>query len=152
MLQLVSSYHQSHLGEKMLAYDGRKNVYAAGSLPFSSKEFVIKLSDDGARWCISLFIFQITKVFFTLLMFHLIAERKENLKFQSNLLARLTFINFNNSCVVNKLMLHKIPYKLLMWSLGRLHPASNMNALCCMISFLFRWSTSYTFASSSLGN
>ncbi|CAL5412444.1 unnamed protein product [Camellia sinensis] len=44
-------YRESHLGKRQLAYDGRKSVYTAGPLPFSSKDFVIKLVDQdrGAR-------------------------------------------------------------------------------------------------------
>ncbi|GFP93542.1 protein argonaute mel1 [Phtheirospermum japonicum] len=51
MNQLVNSFKSSHLGKKMLAYDGRKSCYAAGELPFTSKDFVVKLVDtdkDGA--------------------------------------------------------------------------------------------------------
>ena len=47
MRELVKSHKLSHLGNRALAYDGKKNVYAAGPLPFSSKEFIIKLSDKG---------------------------------------------------------------------------------------------------------
>ncbi|KAK4486083.1 hypothetical protein RD792_008751 [Penstemon davidsonii] len=47
--QLVTSYRATHLGDQLLAYDGRKSVYTAGPLPFSSKDFVVKLVDDGAR-------------------------------------------------------------------------------------------------------
>ncbi|KAL3530464.1 hypothetical protein ACH5RR_009786 [Cinchona calisaya] len=43
--QLVTSYRESHLGMRMLVYDGRKSAYAAGELPFNSKEFIINLSD-----------------------------------------------------------------------------------------------------------
>lgn len=46
--QLVDLYKESLLGSKMPAYDGRKNLYTAGPLPFESKDFVIKLADrDG---------------------------------------------------------------------------------------------------------
>ncbi|CAL5404547.1 unnamed protein product [Camellia sinensis] len=49
--KLVELYRESHLGKRQLAYDGRKSVYTAGPLPFSSKDFVIKLVDQdrGAR-------------------------------------------------------------------------------------------------------
>ncbi|KAK9279006.1 hypothetical protein L1049_012681 [Liquidambar formosana] len=48
MSQLVKSYRESHLGKRMPAYDGRKSLYTAGPLPFTSKEFVVKLADrDG---------------------------------------------------------------------------------------------------------
>ncbi|XP_051134419.1 protein argonaute MEL1-like isoform X2 [Andrographis paniculata] len=46
--QLVTSYGDSNLGGKTLAYDGRKSCYAAGELPFASKDFEVELvSDDG---------------------------------------------------------------------------------------------------------
>ncbi|KAL3622952.1 argonaute 5 [Castilleja foliolosa] len=45
MKQLVDSFKASHLGKKNLAYDGRKSCYAAGELPFTSKDFVVKLVD-----------------------------------------------------------------------------------------------------------
>ncbi|XP_022883562.1 protein argonaute 5-like isoform X2 [Olea europaea var. sylvestris] len=45
MSQLVKIYHISHLGRRMLVFDGRKNAYAAGQLPFSSKDFDVTLSD-----------------------------------------------------------------------------------------------------------
>lgn len=41
--QLVEMYKESHLGGRVLAYDGGKSVYVAGQLPFQSKEFIIKL-------------------------------------------------------------------------------------------------------------
>ncbi|KAJ9188754.1 hypothetical protein P3X46_000119 [Hevea brasiliensis] len=48
--QLVRMYRESHLGNRMPAYDGRKSLYTAGPLPFESKEFVVKLVErnDGA--------------------------------------------------------------------------------------------------------
>lgn len=50
MNELVTCYKVSHLGKRMLAYDGRKSCYTAGQLPFVSKEFNVKLVDkDGAR-------------------------------------------------------------------------------------------------------
>ncbi|KAK4490521.1 hypothetical protein RD792_001201 [Penstemon davidsonii] len=50
MKQLVDSYKASHLGNRKFAYDGRKSVYTAGPLPFTSTDFVIKLGDkDGGR-------------------------------------------------------------------------------------------------------
>ncbi|CAH1430032.1 unnamed protein product [Lactuca virosa] len=42
ILKLVSElYKQSHLGNMLLAYDGKKSAFAAGPLPFESKEFVV---------------------------------------------------------------------------------------------------------------
>ncbi|XP_065869022.1 protein argonaute 5-like isoform X1 [Euphorbia lathyris] len=43
--QLITQYRQSHLGNRMPAYDGRKSLYTAGPLPFQSKEFVVKLPE-----------------------------------------------------------------------------------------------------------
>lgn len=46
--QLTHVYRESHLGQRIPAYDGRKSIYTAGALPFDSKEFIVKLSDkDG---------------------------------------------------------------------------------------------------------
>lgn len=47
MSQLVNDYKQSHMGGRNLAYDGGKSVYTAGPLPFSSKDFVIKLDGNS---------------------------------------------------------------------------------------------------------
>ncbi|XP_062105193.1 protein argonaute 5-like [Humulus lupulus] len=44
--QLGTLYRASHLGNLRVAYDGRKSIYTAGELPFSSKEFIIKLVDN----------------------------------------------------------------------------------------------------------
>ncbi|CAI0380461.1 unnamed protein product [Linum tenue] len=46
MNQLVTLYRYSHLGERLPAYDGRKSLYTAGPLPFTSKEFHITLIDE----------------------------------------------------------------------------------------------------------
>lgn len=50
MRQLIALYQESHLGGRLPAYDGRKSLYTAGPLPFSSKEFKITLidEDDGS--------------------------------------------------------------------------------------------------------
>ncbi|KAE8674886.1 Protein argonaute 1A [Hibiscus syriacus] len=45
MKELSKTYRASHLGNRRLAYDGRKSFYTAGALPFESKEFVVKLLD-----------------------------------------------------------------------------------------------------------
>ncbi|XP_075515974.1 protein argonaute 1B-like [Primulina tabacum] len=47
MEQLVKLYRESHLGKRLPAYDGRKSLYTAGPLPFTSKEFKITLADEG---------------------------------------------------------------------------------------------------------
>ncbi|KAH0469624.1 hypothetical protein IEQ34_001182 [Dendrobium chrysotoxum] len=48
--ELVRMFKASHLGGRLPVYDGRKSLYTAGSLPFTSKEFQITLvdEDDGA--------------------------------------------------------------------------------------------------------
>ncbi|CAL5209616.1 unnamed protein product [Lathyrus oleraceus] len=44
--ELVRLYKDSDLGMRLPAYDGRKSLYTAGQLPFSSKDFMIKLIDQ----------------------------------------------------------------------------------------------------------
>ncbi|RCV09086.1 hypothetical protein SETIT_1G378700v2 [Setaria italica] len=44
--ELVNLHRQSHLGGRLPAYDGRKSLYTAGALPFTSQEFHITLLDD----------------------------------------------------------------------------------------------------------
>ncbi|KAL8146423.1 hypothetical protein AgCh_004241 [Apium graveolens] len=46
MKSLDKTYRQSHLDNRQLAYDGSKSAYTAGPLPFSSKDFVVKLEDN----------------------------------------------------------------------------------------------------------
>ncbi|XP_058105394.1 protein argonaute 10-like isoform X2 [Magnolia sinica] len=46
MAELVRLYKESDLGMRLPAYDGRKSLYTAGELPFTSKEFKIKLVDE----------------------------------------------------------------------------------------------------------
>ncbi|XP_006656523.1 protein argonaute 1D [Oryza brachyantha] len=50
MEELVKLYKPSYLGGRLPAYDGRKSLYTAGPLPFTSKEFHISLleEDDGS--------------------------------------------------------------------------------------------------------
>ncbi|KAJ8513829.1 hypothetical protein OPV22_004263 [Ensete ventricosum] len=46
--EFVRLYRETELGMRLPAYDGRKSLYTAGSLPFNSKEFTIKLlEEDG---------------------------------------------------------------------------------------------------------
>ncbi|CAN6439599.1 unnamed protein product [Victoria cruziana] len=47
--ELVKLYRESDLDMKLPAYDGKKSLYTAGVLPFTSKEFIVKLVDieDG---------------------------------------------------------------------------------------------------------
>ncbi|CAL2279101.1 unnamed protein product [Prunus armeniaca] len=47
--QLVQLYKVSHLVNRTLAYDGMKGIFTAGSLPFVSKEFVVKLGERDGR-------------------------------------------------------------------------------------------------------
>ncbi|KAH1063126.1 hypothetical protein J1N35_028113 [Gossypium stocksii] len=49
MKQLVNLYKCSDLGERDPAYDRRKSLYTAGSLPFESKEFKVTISSDDRR-------------------------------------------------------------------------------------------------------
>ncbi|PWA91147.1 PAZ domain-containing protein [Artemisia annua] len=46
---LTKSYRASHLGNLMLAYDGKKSAFAAGPLPFESKEFAVKITEQNGR-------------------------------------------------------------------------------------------------------
>lgn len=46
MKQLVTLYKESHLGNRLPAYDGRKSLYTAGPLPFQNREFRIVLTDE----------------------------------------------------------------------------------------------------------
>jgi eukaryotic translation initiation factor 2C len=50
MEELVKLHKVSYLGGRLPAYDGRKSMYTAGALPFTSKEFHITLldEDDGS--------------------------------------------------------------------------------------------------------
>ncbi|KAG8074533.1 hypothetical protein GUJ93_ZPchr0006g42628 [Zizania palustris] len=50
MEELVKLHKTSYLGGRLPAYDGRKSLYTAGPLPFTSKEFRISLleEDDGS--------------------------------------------------------------------------------------------------------
>ncbi|KAH0458254.1 hypothetical protein IEQ34_013569 [Dendrobium chrysotoxum] len=49
MKKLTTQFGDSHLGQRMAAYDGCNIFYTAGSLPFSSKDFEIILSDRDGR-------------------------------------------------------------------------------------------------------
>ncbi|KAI3697650.1 hypothetical protein L6452_30745 [Arctium lappa] len=46
---LIESYWASHLGNLLLAYDGKKSAFAAGAFPFESKEFVVKIAENNGR-------------------------------------------------------------------------------------------------------
>ncbi|KAL6882616.1 hypothetical protein ACP4OV_011306 [Aristida adscensionis] len=46
MGELVTLYRQSDLGGRLPAYDGRKSLYTAGPLPFTSRTFEITLQDE----------------------------------------------------------------------------------------------------------
>lgn len=45
--QLVKMHQESMLGNRIPAYDGRKSLFTAGPLPFTSKVFVINLVDEN---------------------------------------------------------------------------------------------------------
>uniref|UniRef100_J3LTS6 Piwi domain-containing protein n=2 Tax=Oryza brachyantha TaxID=4533 RepID=J3LTS6_ORYBR len=47
--ELIKLHGKTSLGGKLPAYDGRKSLYTAGSLPFESEEFVVKLIDPEKR-------------------------------------------------------------------------------------------------------
>ncbi len=46
---LIKLHGKTSLGGKLPAYDGRKSLYTAGSLPFESEEFVVKLIDPEKK-------------------------------------------------------------------------------------------------------
>nr|CAB3487954.1 unnamed protein product [Digitaria exilis] len=46
MAELVTLHRQSQLGGRLPAYDGRKSLYTAGPLPFTSRTFEITLQDE----------------------------------------------------------------------------------------------------------
>ncbi|CAL9759948.1 unnamed protein product [Musa acuminata subsp. burmannicoides] len=50
MEHLVKLYREAYLGGRLPVYDGRKSLYTAGPLPFTSREFHISLDneDDGS--------------------------------------------------------------------------------------------------------
>lgn len=45
--QLVRLHRDSILGKTLPVYDGRKSLFTAAPLPFSSKDFVIKLDEKN---------------------------------------------------------------------------------------------------------
>ncbi|XP_058762609.1 protein argonaute 5 [Vicia villosa] len=45
--QLVKMYKESQLDNRIPAYDGSKSLYTAGPLPFTSKVFVVNLTDEN---------------------------------------------------------------------------------------------------------
>lgn len=47
--QLVTLYKDSHLARLTPVYDGRKSLYTAGALPFTSKQFKIQLTERDRR-------------------------------------------------------------------------------------------------------
>uniref|UniRef100_A0A5B6ZZU0 Uncharacterized protein n=1 Tax=Davidia involucrata TaxID=16924 RepID=A0A5B6ZZU0_DAVIN len=46
MTQLVKLYRDTDLGMMLPVYDGRRNLYTAGVLPFTTKEFTVTLAND----------------------------------------------------------------------------------------------------------
>lgn len=47
--ELIKLHGKTALGGKLPAYDGRKSLYTAGSLPFESEEFVVMLVDPEKK-------------------------------------------------------------------------------------------------------
>ncbi|KAJ1293181.1 hypothetical protein BS78_01G048200 [Paspalum vaginatum] len=47
--ELIKLHGKTALGGKLPAYDGRKSLYTAGSLPFESEEFAVKLVDPEKK-------------------------------------------------------------------------------------------------------
>ncbi|KAG6505127.1 hypothetical protein ZIOFF_037475 [Zingiber officinale] len=47
--ELVKAHKDKALGRRMPAYDGRKNLYTAGTFPFESKEFTVSLPENDGR-------------------------------------------------------------------------------------------------------
>lgn len=45
MKELLEKHGKTHFNGCLPAYDGRKGFYTAGALPFTSKDFNIKLID-----------------------------------------------------------------------------------------------------------
>lgn len=46
MAELVKLNRETNLGAKLPVYDGKRNLYTAGLLPFTSKEFKITLLEE----------------------------------------------------------------------------------------------------------
>ncbi|KAK9290108.1 hypothetical protein L1049_008272 [Liquidambar formosana] len=49
MKQLLALHGSTHFGDRRPAYDGRKGVFTAGPLPFTSKDFVVKLPERESK-------------------------------------------------------------------------------------------------------
>ena len=47
--ELIKVHGKTSLGGKLPAYDGRKSLYTAGSLPFESEEFSVTLVDPEKK-------------------------------------------------------------------------------------------------------
>jgi hypothetical protein len=71
MAQLVTLYKETHLGNRLPAYDGRKSLYTAGPLPFQNREFRITLTDEDDGTGGPRFIFEcpLNHFFFSFLLF-----------------------------------------------------------------------------------
>jgi eukaryotic translation initiation factor 2C len=46
MTHLVKIHRETDLGMRLPVYDGGRNLYTAGLLPFTTKEFIIVLCND----------------------------------------------------------------------------------------------------------
>ncbi|XP_027345227.1 protein argonaute 5 isoform X5 [Abrus precatorius] len=49
VMSLLTQMYHDVMGKRTPAYDGRKSLFTAGPLPFQSKEFVVKLSNDDEQ-------------------------------------------------------------------------------------------------------
>lgn len=47
LTELVKHYRSTELGMRLPVYDGGSNLYTAGLLPFTSKEFTVILADEA---------------------------------------------------------------------------------------------------------
>lgn len=81
--ELVKLYRESHLGKRLPVYDGRKSLYTAGPLPFTSKEFVISLVDEeegpgGARYLLLISrLWEVLLLFVYNLLYNILYHRRE---------------------------------------------------------------------------
>lgn len=55
MKELLNVNGRMHFNDRKPAYDGRKGFYTAGALPFTSKDFVVKLIDKDETGAIRYF-------------------------------------------------------------------------------------------------
>ena len=46
MAELVKLHRETNLGSRLPVYDGKKNLYTAGLLPFTSKDFRVTMVEE----------------------------------------------------------------------------------------------------------